>query len=342
MSRSFVLALAILAALMLQPREARAQDGADYVVRLNRIEGQMRQLSGQVEQLQFENRTLKEQLRKFQEDVEFRFQEKGGGGRSPAPASAPQTPREKPVRRGDAFDPASEPAAPGVPRQLGSAGPAGPAATAPGPRAIEPDRVPAEARPSRGPVSGALEDDDDQDAPQPARRPLDLGAASRGGEPMPPRNGPVAGAPSGLDGAALASRSAAASGSGDPRSEYDAAYAYLIQRQYDRAEGGFRGFLQSHPRDRLVPDATYWLGETYMQRNRPREAAEQFLKVSTEHARSTKAPDALLKLGVALAALGARDQACATFAELERKYPGAAPSVRQGVDREQRRVRCAT
>ena len=49
----------------------------------------------------------------------------------------------------------------------------------------------------------------------------------------------------------------------------------------------------------------------------------------------------MLKLGVALNALGARDQACATFAELERKFPQAAPNVRQGVERERTRARCA-
>ena len=48
----------------------------------------------------------------------------------------------------------------------------------------------------------------------------------------------------------------------------------------------------------------------------------------------------MLKLGVSLSALGAKDQACATFAELERKYPSASASVKQGVDREQKRVRC--
>ena len=91
-----------------------------------------------------------------------------------------------------------------------------------------------------------------------------------------------------------------------------------------------------------MPDAIYWLGETYLQRSRPREAAEQFLKVSTDYGRSTKAPDAMLKLGISLSALGAKDQACATFSELERKYPQAAPSLRQAVEREQRRVRCPT
>jgi tol-pal system protein YbgF len=89
-----------------------------------------------------------------------------------------------------------------------------------------------------------------------------------------------------------------------------------------------------------VPDATFWLGESYLQRNRHREAAEQFLKISTQFPTSSKGADAMLKLGVSLNALGARDQACATFAELERKYPQAATNVRQGVDREQKRARC--
>ena len=63
---------------------AFAQDAADAIVRLGRLENQVRQISGQIEQLQFENRQLKDQLRKFQEDVEFRFQEGRGGGRGGA------------------------------------------------------------------------------------------------------------------------------------------------------------------------------------------------------------------------------------------------------------------
>ncbi len=134
--------------------------------------------------------------------------------------------------------------------------------------------------------------------------------------------------------------SVAATGSGDPKADYDAAYAFVVQRQFEQAEMGFRRFLQSHPRDRLVPDATYWLGESYLQRNRPREAAEQFLNISTDYPKSIKAPDALLKLGMSLNALGARDRACAVFAELDRKYPQASPNVRQGAEREQKRAKC--
>jgi tol-pal system protein YbgF len=328
------LALALLALPLAQP--AAAQDAADFVVRMNRLENQVRQMSGHIEQLQFENRQLKDQLRKFEEDIEFRFQESAGArgetGRAttsaPAampPPSASQTPAMQPPRaqrRGDAFDPSAAPYAPGAPMPLG---------TTPPSASLPPNVVAGVAPGPGGPPRGAIGSSptiegliDDEDGPPPGAAPLDLSAAGRVAAAPAPRPAP----------------SIAATGSGNARTDYDAAYAYILQKQYEQAEMGLRQFLQSHPRDRLVPDAIYWLGESYLQRSRPREAAEQFLKVSTEHARSNKAPDAMLKLGIALNALGARDQACATFAELGRKYPEAA-SVRQGAEREQKRARCA-
>src|SRR5687768_9908601 len=76
--------LSLLAIGLIQP--ATAQDAADLVVRTSRLENQLRQLSGQIEQLQFENRRLTEQLRKMQEDVDFRFSERGGPRSTAAPA----------------------------------------------------------------------------------------------------------------------------------------------------------------------------------------------------------------------------------------------------------------
>ncbi|HEX8666577.1 MAG TPA: tol-pal system protein YbgF [Beijerinckiaceae bacterium] len=338
--------LIAFAVLLAVSAPAAAQDAAEFVVRLNRLENQVRQMSGHIEQLQFENRQLKEQVRKFQEDVEFRFQDSGGARPAARPASPPVTaqpsapvqtpaapPQARPQRRGDAFDPSVAPNAPGAPMPLGTTPPSAPlppnavAGVTPGPSGPLP-RGAIDARgPAEGPTIGSLIDtEDDDDAPPPrGAAPLDLGATGRvAAAPPPVRQAP----------------SVAATGTGDARTDYDAAYAYILQRQYEQAEMGLRQFLQSHPRDRLVPDAVYWLGETYLQRNRPREAAEQFLKVSTEHARAAKAPDAMLKLGIALNMLGAREQACATFAELGRKYPEAPGNVRQGVERELKRARC--
>jgi tol-pal system protein YbgF len=316
---------------------AAAQDAADAIVRLNRLEGQFRQMSGQIEQLQFENRQLKDQLRKFQEDVEFRFQESRGGARPSSPStttpSRPAPPQAQPQRRSDVFDPSGAPEAPGAPRPLGSTVPSAPLASA--------DDV-------NGPMrlpSGALEELIEEDRPPTDSAPLNVGSANRSAAIPPaatapaPRSNPIPSPAPSLS--ANASPSVAATSVGDPRSEYQNAYAYFTQKQYDQAEMGFRRFLQSNPRDKLVPEASYWLGETYLQRGRHREAAEQFLNVSTDYPNATRAPDALLKLGVSLNGLGARDRACAVYAELDRKYPQASPSVRQGSEREQKRAKCA-
>ncbi|AWN49921.1 tol-pal system protein YbgF [Methylobacterium terrae] len=305
-------ALAVSGLALVAACPAAAQDAAEFVVRLNRLENQSRQMAGQIESLQYENRQLKEQLRKFQEDVEFRFQESKGGQR---PAAA--TPQPKPQKRSDAFDPSQNPGAPGAPQALGATTPSQ------APRAAAAAPATPGATAALAPPRAAIEDETPDYG-----EPVDLRPPSR----------PAAAAPAP---APRPSASVAATGTGDAKADYEAAYAYVLQRQYEQAEMSLRQFIQSHPRDGLVPDATYWLGESYLQRNRTREAAEQFLKVSTDYARSRKAPDAMLKLGASLNALGAREQACATLAELERKFPQASSTVKQGVDREQRRARCA-
>jgi tol-pal system protein YbgF len=90
----------------------------------------------------------------------------------------------------------------------------------------------------------------------------------------------------------------------------------------------------------LIADAQFWLGESFFQRQLYRDAAESFLGVTTKFDRSAKAPDALLRLGQSLAALKEREAACAAFGEVTRKYPHAASSIKQAVDREQKRVKC--
>ncbi|MET0532148.1 MAG: tol-pal system protein YbgF [Microvirga sp.] len=321
----FALSLALAA-------PAAAQDASDAIVRINRLESQMRQMSGQIEQLQFENRQLKDQVRKFQEDVEFRFQENSGRGGSRPPAATPSRPAQPqaqpqpqaPQRRSDLFDPSQDPSAPGAPRPLGATPPSAPLAAM---EEGEPMDVPGH---QAGGIGELIEQDEFAEAPAPggpSAMPIPQGALPLQGAPQgaPPRTAP----------------SVAATSVANPRSEFDAAYASFSQKQYDQAEMGFRRFLQSNPRDRLVPEATFWLGETYLQRGRHREAAEQFLNVSSEHPDAAKAPDALLRLGMALNGMGARDRACAVYAELDRKYPQASASVRQGSEREQKRIKCS-
>ncbi len=124
------------AAPIAQDRSAQASP-SDLVVRLDRMENQIRQLTGAIEQLQFRNQQLEGQLRRVQEDTEYRFQEMGGKGGARPPARPPAAPTAMPPtgtvpgKRGEAFDPTQNPNAPGAPQTLGSTS----VATAPDPAA---------------------------------------------------------------------------------------------------------------------------------------------------------------------------------------------------------------
>ncbi|MGL5736887.1 MAG: tol-pal system protein YbgF, partial [Beijerinckiaceae bacterium] len=134
--------------------------------------------------------------------------------------------------------------------------------------------------------------------------------------------------------------SVAAATAGDARSDFAAAQDLMKRGEYGNAEMAFRQFLQAHPKSPLAPEATFQLGESYNQRNQYREAAEQYLKVSTTWPQSQRAATSMLRLGVALNALGAKDQACSTLKEIDRRYPNAAASVKRGVERELQRAKC--
>lgn len=344
-----------------EPLRLAQVSASDLVMRIDRLEAQIRQLTGALEQMQYRNQQLEQQLRRMQEDTEFRLQELGGKDGSRLPASqqarpgAPPAPMQPPpsvppgrrsdisepppapvasARRSDVFDPALNPNAPGVPRPLGAI-PAGP-----GPIMAEPEErrdIPGEApigapggRAAGAPLdlstlAGAVAND-------PSLSPPGLTPPPAGGmlPPPPPRNPNATGAQT----------AAVQPPSQSPRDHYDLAYGYVLRKDYALAEEGFREFLRRYPSDRLVPEASYWLGESNFQRQRYRDAANVFLDVTTKYETSSRAPDALLRLGQSLAAMGEKEMACASLAEVVRKYPRASLSVKQGVEREQKRVRC--
>jgi tol-pal system protein YbgF len=279
--------------------------GPDLVLRLERLETQIRQLTGTIEQLQFRNQQLEGQIRRMQEEAAPR---PGAQVRPQNPSSASAA---SPARRGDAFDPVQNPNAPGAPHTLGSLGAPAGAPSINDETGEQPFGVPG----ARG--SGA---------------PLDLATAGPPGGGVPPQSARNAAAAGG----ALATLAP----SQTPRDEYDLAYGYVLRKDYALAEEAFRSFLSKYPDDRLVGDAAYWLGESMFQRQRFRDAAEAFLKVSTKYESSAKAPDALLRLGQSLAALGEKEAACASLGEVLRKFPRASAGVKQGVEREQKRARC--
>lgn len=84
---------------------------AQLTPRVDQLEAQIRSLTGQVEQYEFRIRQLEEQLRRMQQDTEFRFQELGGGRSgaerpmASAPPPAPTGPRFQTPPRGPSGQP---------------------------------------------------------------------------------------------------------------------------------------------------------------------------------------------------------------------------------------------
>jgi TolA-binding protein len=70
------------------------------------------------------------------------------------------------------------------------------------------------------------------------------------------------------------------------------------------------------------------------------DAAETFLDLNNKFPNAVKAPDALLRLGQSLAAIGQKDYACASFSQVAGKYPRAPDNVKRAVEQEQKRARC--
>ena len=329
-------------------------DDQDVSLRLHRAEEQVRQLTGMVEQLQFRNRQLEQQLQ----------QARGASPAAPtaagqapsgqvtqgqvtqgqvaqgqvAPASSlpprapdgqnPGQPSQQPQLqpsaqsssqassqslppagpapqtsrgRGDVFDPAANPNAPGAPRALGTNDPD---VGAPGGRA--------------------------------AGEPLDL---SRPGSAVVQQQvAPQGNPPPRASGNAAAISTAPPTQS--PRDMFDLGYGYVLRKDYALAEETLQAFMQKYASDPLAADAQYWLGEARFQRQNYPDAAKAFIGVTTSHGTSPRAPEALLRLGQSLAAMGEKDAACAALGEVARKYPRASAGVKQGVGREQKRINC--
>jgi tol-pal system protein YbgF len=128
--------------------------------------------------------------------------------------------------------------------------------------------------------------------------------------------------------------------SDNPEELYRNAYQFILSGDYATAEGGFRDHIERFPEDGRAADAHFWLGEAQLGQKKYRDAAETFLSASKTYPKAKKAPDMLLKLGVSLVALNQREVACATFAEIGKRYPGTSAALKERVKQEQASATC--
>jgi tol-pal system protein YbgF len=284
------------------------QNSAELLVRLQELEQLVRTLTGRIEGLEFQLTQMQTQLAKQAEDNEFRFQELEGGDLGKPQAAAPT----------DGAMPSDT--LPQTPAQLPATADVAPLA-------------PAEAGAPMEDLGGAPMHGDvgigDSADPLLSGGVDQLGTLGTDALSLDP------GRP--LD---LSLGAGGEISNGDARAQYEAGYDAMTRGDYSFAEDQLSQFIALYPDDPQAPDAINYLGEALIQRQAYTDAAEVLADGYTRHRESNRAPDIMLKLGVALIGAGEQDAGCRTYYTLEQRYPNLAPAFQQRLAEEQQKAQC--
>jgi tol-pal system protein YbgF len=255
----------------------------DQTMRMDRLESEMRTLTGQLEEINYAIDQLRSRLDRLVGDVDLRLTaiETGAPAASAAPKAATPT---TPAARAAA-------AAPGAPTQS----------------AADPNRAP-----STSGTLGTLRTRPGEGAPA-ATAPAEQQQAARTPEQLP---------------------------TGNSQEQYNQAFGKLRQGDYPGAEQALKSFMQRFPNDPLAGNAQYWLGETYYVRDDFNNAAIAFAEGYRKYPQGGKGPDSLLKLGMSLARVGQKNQACMALAQLDKDFPKASANVLEKGRAERQRLEC--
>lgn len=125
------------------------------------------------------------------------------------------------------------------------------------------------------------------------------------------------------------------------KERYDYAYTLLKEQKYAQAESEFLSFIKDFESSSFLPNALYWLGETYYAQQQFEKSVGPFADVFTKHQTSNKAPAALLKMGLAMVALNKKTEACTAFIALPNEYPKAEQSLLERAKEEAQKQKCS-
>lgn len=107
----------------------------------------------------------------------------------------------------------------------------------------------------------------------------------------------------------------------DEQISYMAAYEFVQQKQYQKAQLALQEFVQQYPQSAYIPNAEYWLGELYLQNKNYASAIAHFENVVNNYPSSNKHAACLYKLGVTLAANGQTAEAKNKYQNVVQQYP---------------------
>lgn len=284
--------------------------------RVIQLQEQVRDLTGKLEELNFQMLQMQEQMRKVQEDNDFRFQElekqkKADAGSNDtiktaaadsaaAPSlSAPQRAEEQNAQTSSEQDVTE----------------------------VQPAQTIAAGQGADSVATGSQTEDH-----VPSQAPRALGSIRFDA------SGNIIG--ESLNEEAPTEQIAALPQTDNPNELYQGAYQYILAGDYRAAEVAFRAHMERYPADPQTSDARYWLGEALFGQERYAEAATIFIDLQRDFPDSKRGPENMLKLGMAMAKLNDREVACATLARVAVRFPDAAPAVLKRAEDERQINHC--
>lgn len=123
--------------------------------------------------------------------------------------------------------------------------------------------------------------------------------------------------------------------------KFDQAYDLLKEQQYDDAEKAFTSFLEAYPKGEYAGNAYYWLGESFALRKRFDKAAVNYLQSFHKFPKNSKADISMLKLSVALNALGKKKESCSIISKLKAKQDSLNAALKQMLQKELAKGNCS-
>jgi tol-pal system protein YbgF len=284
------------------PVVAGSSAAVDSELRMDRLETEMRDLTGRVEDAINGVEQLRRRLEQINSDIDVRF----GQGQGP-PTTVSPSPRS-------AGGGAVTSAAAGT---LSARG-APPVASAPPPGSPMPPGTLVSPPPYIPTGLGTLTPP--KNPPAPSQFAPEPSSAAAGGSFRPPSSGVLP--------------------AGSASEQYNFAFGLLKQADYPAAEEALKSFIRQHPDDGLAGSAQYWLGETFYQRERFADAASAFAEGYKRYPKGGKAADDLLKLGMSLARANQKQNACLAFAQLDHDFPNPGSTIKERAAGEKKRLGC--
>ncbi len=111
-----------------------------------------------------------------------------------------------------------------------------------------------------------------------------------------------------------------------PQQLYKRALDLTLADKPQQARPMFQEFLKKYPKHDLVPNALYWMGETYYAEKNYPQAILAFKDVSTNYPDHDKTSAALLKIGMSYRNVGDVDNALFYLRTLVDEYPDSEPA----------------